>query len=214
MTARARLALLAAAALGALPPAAKADDAPAGETGAAPSAPVFRDGREYLVPDLAEGAFAIDPGPRRFLDRLSFSPAFGRLGNGKLYAVRASYHPHRWLGWEASLAHNPGQSVHALLHTLDAVLRYPLPGRIQPYGTLGYGMILVFPGESLNTDPVTDNVLSAGGGVEIYIRNDLALRIDARHLTIPGSGGVAGGTVAYDYAEFTAGLSFYRGLSR
>ena len=111
-----------------------------------------KDGREYLVPALSEHPFHVD-GERTFLHRLSLSPGYGTLGSETLYALRFGYNPSTWLGWEASIEHNPGQSVHALLHTLDAVVRYPLPGRLQPYARLGYGMILVYPGESLNADP-------------------------------------------------------------
>ena len=171
-------------------------------------------GREYFVPELAENTFSIEDGPREYRHRFSFSPAFGRLGNEKFYAFRAAYNPNRWLGWEATVGHNPGQSVHALTHSLNAVLRYPLPGRFQPYGTLGYGMILVFPGEALNSDPVTENLFSAGGGLEVYVRNDLAVRLDARNVTVPGGDPVTGETTTYQYREFTAGLSFYRGLAQ
>ncbi|NNE44084.1 MAG: hypothetical protein HKN12_07730 [Gemmatimonadetes bacterium] len=171
-------------------------------------------GREYFVPELAENTFAIDPGPRDYLHRFAFSPAFGRLGDERFFAFRAAFNPNRWLGWEASIGHNPGQSVHALTHSLNAVVRYPLPWRIQPYGTVGYGMIMVFPGEALNSDPVTENLFSAGGGVELYVRNDLAFRFDARSLTVPGGDPVTGGSTTYQYRQFTAGLSFYRGLAQ
>lgn len=180
---------------------------PAASEGAAPEPQrsAIHDGLEYLVPELAGGSFHVDPGPRPFLHRFAFSPAFGRLGGEKLYVMRAAYSPNRYLAWEAGIGHNPGESVHALLHTLSAMVRYPLPWRVQPYGTLGYGMILVFPGESLNADPVTENVLTAGGGVELYVRNDLAVRLDARSVAVPGDTG-------YRYGELTAGLSFYRGI--
>ena len=171
----------------------------------------IKDGREYLVPALSEHPFHVD-GERTFLHRLSLSPGYGTLGSETLYALRFGYNPSTWLGWEASIEHNPGQSVHALLHTLDAVVRYPLPGRLQPYARIGYGMILVYPGESLNADPATANLFAAGGGVEVYVRNDLAIRADARSLTAVGGDTHEGGGVARRYDELMIGLSFYRGL--
>lgn len=181
--------------------------------GEAPQSPIV-DGREYLVPSLSANPFHVEGGERPFLNRVSFSPAFGSLGSERLYALRFAYNPNSWLGWEASVGHNPGQSVHALLHTLDAVARYPLPWRAQPYVRVGYGMILVYPGESLNADPATANLFAAGGGVELYVRNDLAIRADARSLTAVGGDTHQGGGVAHRYEEFTIGLSFYRGLSK
>lgn len=185
-----------------LPRPAAADDA------AAPAS----DGLEHLVPSLAEDPFHVSGGERQFLRRLSFSPAFGYLGGDRLYAMRLAYNPNPWLGWEASIGHNPATSVHALLHTLDLVLRKPLPWRVQPFVRAGYGMMLVYPGLSLNADPVTANLLGAGGGVEFYVRNDVALRVDGRALTAIGGHADGEKAVAYHYDEFTIGLSFYRGL--
>jgi hypothetical protein len=183
------------------------------ETDDAPSGAIF-DGREYLVPELAEDPLHLDEGPRPFSSRISFSPGFGRLGTERLYALRAAYNPNDWLGWEAAVGHNPGESVHALLHTLSAVVRYPLPWRVQPYGSLGYGMILVYPGESLNSDPVTKNTLTAGGGVELYVRDDVAFRLEVRSVSVLGGPDGSGRAVAYRYGESTVGLAFYRSLDR
>jgi hypothetical protein len=179
----------------------------------APRPPAIVDGREYLVPELAENPFRIERGRREYLHRLSFSPCAGRLGDRPIYAIRLAYCPNTWLGWEAALGHNPGNSVHALAHSISSHLRYPLPGRFQPYASLGYGMVMVYPGESLNADPVTSNVLYAGGGCEVFIRGDLALRVEMRSATVLDTAGADGESIAYEYGEATAGLSFYRRLA-
>jgi opacity protein-like surface antigen len=168
--------------------------------------------REALVPDVAAAPFHVSPGERKFVRRLSFSPGFGELGNERLFVFRLAFNPNAWLGYEGTVGHNPGRSVHALFNTLNVILRYPMPWRIQPYGSVGYGMMLVFPGEVFNADPVTKNALAVGGGLELYVRDDLALRAEARHTTVLGGERDAGGTVAYDYGEVTVGLSFYRSL--
>jgi opacity protein-like surface antigen len=183
-------------------------------TATAPTQQRIFHGREYLVPELAENTLHVDEGPRRFLNRLSFSPAYGVLGNSSLYDMRVAYNPNAWLGYEIALGHNPGESVHALLHTLSALVRYPIPWRLQPYGSFGYGMIMVFPGEAIQSDPVTKNALTAGGGLEFYVRNDVALRVEARNVTILGNDRSTKETVAYQYTEATVGLSFYRGLGQ
>jgi hypothetical protein len=171
-----------------------------------------RDGLEPLVPELAAHPYAMAPGPREFANRLCFSPAFGQLGDERLFAARLSYNPSRWLGYEASVGHNPGQSVHAVLHTVSALVRHPLPGRLQPYLALGYGMVMVFPGHALNAKPVTKNTLAMGGGLEIYLRSDLALRADVRRATVFGRERDRDGVVAYEYLQQTIGLSFYRSI--
>ena len=165
-----------------------------------------------MVPAVSEGAFSLEPGPRAYGRRLALSPTFGRLGGGDMYALRLAYNPDAWLGYEVSVGHNPGRSVHALVHTLSALLRYPVPFRVQPYATLGYGMVLVFPGQSVNADPVTENVLSVGGGLEAFVRDDVAIRVEGKRLFVPGDD-PAGGSATYEYAEVSVGLSFYRLIS-
>jgi hypothetical protein len=167
-----------------------------------------------LVPEVASAPFALAPGKRPFLHRLAFSPGFGKLGNERLFAFRLAYNPNRWLGYEAAIGHNPGASVHALFNTFNVLLRYPLPWRVQPYGSLGYGMMLVFPGRAFNADPVTKNALAFGGGLELYVRNDVALRVELRETTVIGGERNSGDTIAYQYGEATIGLSFYRTLGR
>ena len=206
---RASLALLAVLVLAAAP--ARAADAPADSADADAPAPVHRrDGLEALVPALAENAYGLAPGPRPFLNRLAVTPAFGLLGSERLFAMRVAYNPNPWLGYEAELSHNPSQAVHAILHRLSVLVRRPLPGRLQPYVTAGYGMTVVLPGRSVNADAVTKNMLALGGGLELYIRDDLALRAEMRRSTVFGRQANREGLVTYDYAEQTLGLAFYR----
>lgn len=179
----------------------------------APSDPVMtEDGLEALVPEVAHHPYRVEPGVRPFRNRLAFSPGYGSLGSKRLFVARVTYHPNAWLGYEWSIGHNPGQSVHAALHMLSAIVRRPLSGRLQPYVSGGYGMILVFPGQSLNADPVTKNAITLGGGLEFYIRGDLAVRADVRRATVLGRERDRDGIVAYDYLQQTIGLAFYRSI--
>lgn len=166
------------------------------------------DPREFLVPAMEGRDFSVEPGPRPYRNRLGFSPAMGRLGDEPYYALRASFHPSRFLGWEAHLGHNPSESVHALVHALLVQVRWPLPWRLQPYATFGYGMMLVFPGRVFEADPVTENQIGAGVGLEVFLRDDVALRGEIRGATITGSSSTRDRD--FDYREFTVGLAFYR----
>lgn len=191
------------------PATAPAADAPVQEP-AAPAPAHRKDGLEALVPELADNAYALAPGPRPYLQRLAVTPTFGTLGTERLFMLRIAYNPNTWLGYEAELGHNPSQAVHAILNRLSLLVRKPLPGRLQPYVTAGYGMTVVLPGRSVNADAVTKNMLTMGGGLEIYIRNDLALRAEMRRSTVFGRQANREGLVTYDYAEQTLGLAFYR----
>lgn len=210
------LALLIAAGVGASRRAG-ADEAPAPDasTNAQESKqPVLlANGLEALVPEVAEHPYRLAPGVRPFIHRFSFSPAFGYLGTEKLYSLRVTYNPSTWLGYEGALGHNPGQSVHAVLHTLSVIVRRPFAGRFQPYLTGGYGMLLVSPGRSINADPVTKNALTGGGGLEFFIRGDLAIRAEVRGVAAFGSERNHEGVVAYDYLQETIGFAFYRSIA-
>lgn len=167
---------------------------------------------EALNPELAAHPYQLAPGPRPFQHRFSVSPGYGTFGSEELYTLRLGYNPDTWLGYEAQLGHNPGKAVHAVIHSLSAVVRYPLPGRLQPYATVGYGMVMVFPGLAVNAKPVTKNALAVGGGLEMYIRSDLAVRAEMRHATVIGSQRDRDEIVAYEYAQGTIGLAFYRSI--
>jgi hypothetical protein len=168
---------------------------------------------EYLVPEMKGNSFALSDGERPFLHRLAFTPAFGRLGDENYYSLRLAYAPNPWLGYEAHIGHNPSESVHALMHSVHAVLRWPFSGRFQPYGTLGYGMMLIFPGEVFKADPVTKNALSAGAGLEFYLRDDVALRTEIRGIALLGGNHGASDDDGYSYRELSVGLAFYRTLN-
>ena len=171
-------------------------------------------GRTYLVPELENAGYRIKPGRKAFKHRLSFSPAIGQLGNQDYFAFRLGYNPNSWLGYEFSLGHNPASGLHALLHTFNVQLRYPIPWRTQPYATIGYGMMTVYPGRAINADPVSRNTLTTGGGLEFYIREDVALRGEIRGVTLFGSERDSDETVTYSYREYTIGFTFYRSLGQ
>lgn len=181
-------------------------------TAAAPAAAAGETAIEYLTPALAESRLGLAPGARPYQRRFAFSIGAGELGGQRQYLLRGAYCPRSWLAWEATVAHNPASSVHALFHDFGLVLRRPLPWRLQPYLTASYGMMIAFPGGALLADSVTRNVLSAGGGLELFIRDDLALRLDARGRRVlhPEDGE----TLVYDYADYSAGFVFYRSLAR
>ena len=172
------------------------------------------DGVTYLVPGLEGSGYSVSNDRSRFKNRLSFSPAVGQMGENHLFAFRLGFSPNTWLGYEIAFEHNPASSLHATLHTFNVILRYPLSWRVQPYGTLGYGMMTVYPGQAINADPVSKNTLTAGGGVEFYIRDDVALRGEIRSATVLGQQLGQEGTVAYSYREYTVGFSFYRSIGR
>lgn len=168
----------------------------------------------YLVPEMNGAGFHLEDGKRPFLHRLSFSPVFGELGASEYYVFRLAYNPSPWLGYEANLGHNPAESVHALVNSLRVLLRYPLPGRFQPFVSADYGMMLVFPGKVFQADPVTKNVMGAGLGLELYVRDDVAVRGEIRNVTVLGGRTESDESAALSYREFTFGFSFYKTLNR
>lgn len=170
------------------------------------------DGLIYLVPSLENSGYRITKDRNRLSHRIWFSPAYGQFGSDDVFAFRIGYSPNAWLGYEASFEHNPASSLHALMHTFNVILRYPFSGRIQPYATVGYGMMTVYPGQAINADSVTKNTLTAGGGLEFYIRDDVAIRGEMRGATVLGQELHTEGTVAYDYREYTIGFVFSRSL--
>lgn len=163
-----------------------------------------------LVPETAGAPWSVVGGPRPYAHRVSLSPAGGRLGRDTMYTLRVAFHPGSWLGWEAALQHVPGHTGRAAIHTLSAQLRHPVAGRVQPYLAVGYGMAFVFPGRAVNVSTGTRNTLTAGGGCELYLRNDVALRGELRGVQLFGPAAAGDESVLYSYREGTLGLTLYR----
>lgn len=141
---------------------------------------------------------------------LALSVGAGFLGSDPLYTIRFAYFALPWLGLEASLGHNPSGSEHALLHCASAVLRLDRPARIRPFVTAGLGTIEVFPGTAVNATSVTKLLFNAGAGTHLHLRDDVALRFEARALTILDQ--QEGHRGAYDYLEWSCGVIFRRRL--
>jgi opacity protein-like surface antigen len=207
-----RVAILLTLVLFGAPALARCDTAPDSASANPIAAPASHDGLEHLVPELEGNTYRLEPGVRPYVHRVSFSPGYGELGSQKLFAFRVAYNPNPWLGYEGSIGHTPGHSTHAVLHMVNAIVRHPFPGRLQPYLTAGYGMMLVYPGQALNVKPVTKNAVAMGGGLEFYIRGDLAVRAEVKRATVFGRQPGHDGTVTYDYLHETIGLAFYRSL--
>ena len=174
---------------------------------------VRSDGLMPLSPEVSEHPYHLDPGVRPYQYRLSVSPAYGYLGSSELFSFRLAYNPSNWLGYEASLGHNPGQSVHAVLHTFSAIVRRPLPGRLQPYLTAGYGMVIVFPGQSLNAAPGHQERLGDGWRLRmVHSRRSRPPRRFAGGHGVRIAESPDRSASLYDYVQGTIGLAFYRSI--
>jgi hypothetical protein len=173
----------------------------------------------WLLVCLALGAPAAHAGDATDLTFTGHAPAAGHLsltasagvlGNDPLYNLRLGYFASSWLGMEATLAHNPSSNVHALLHYANATALAPNTWRLRPFATAGTGIIHVFPGTSINARSVTKLLVDVGGGTHFFLRDDVALRFEARSFTVMDQQESHRGT--YHYMEWSGGLTFYRRL--
>lgn len=146
----------------------------------------------------------------RGAESLTLGATAGQLGDDPVYALRLGYFATPWLGFEATLAHNPSSDVHALLHYANATARWQSPVRLAPFVTAGLGTIHVFPGNAVNARSVTKLLLNVGGGTHFFLRDDIALRLEARSFTVVDQQEARGG--AYHYLEWSGGLTFSRPL--
>jgi len=141
---------------------------------------------------------------------LALTAGAGYLGSDPMYALRLAYFALPWLGMEATLGHNPSGSEHAILHYANAVARFDRPGHVRPFVTAGLGTIEVFPGIAINASPVTKLLLNVGAGTHLHLRDDVALRVEARSFTILDQ--QEGHRGAYQYLEWSCGVTFRRQL--
>jgi len=149
-------------------------------------------------------------GRRHPAGHLALTTSGGQLGDHPIYNLRLAYFGRDWLGLEATIAHNPASDVHAALHYANATALLPNLSRVRAFATAGLGIIHVFPGTAINADPVTKLLVNAGGGTHLFLRDDLALRFEARSFTVLDQQESHRG--AYHYFEWSGGLTFYRSL--
>lgn len=170
----------------------------------------------FGVTVAATAAWAGDAGDLHFSGHpqapghLTMTASAGQLGGDPLYSLRLGYFASPWLGIEATIAHNPAGSVHAVLHYANATALLPNVSRLRPFTTAGLGIIHAFPGASVNANSVTKMLLNAGGGLHVFLRDDVALRLEARSFTVLDQQEAHRGT--YHYVEWSGGLTFYRSL--
>ena len=99
-------------------------------------------------------------------------------------------------------------ATHAALHYVNGTALFGSLARLRPFVTAGLGTIEVFPGAALNARSVTKLLLDAGGGTHFFLRDDVALRLEARSFTVLDQQEAHRG--AYHYVEWSGGLTFYR----
>jgi hypothetical protein len=147
-------------------------------------------------------------GTKHATGSVALTVSAGELGQNPLFNLRLAYFPSAWLGMEATLAHNPSSDLHAALHYVNGTALLGSLGRVRPFATAGLGTIEVFPGAALNARSVTKLLLDAGGGTHFFLRDDVALRLEARSFTVLDQQEDHRGV--YHYLEWSGGLTFYR----
>ena len=143
-------------------------------------------------------------------EHLMLAVTAGQLGSDALYSFHLAFFPSQRLGLEATIAHNPSSGTHAALHHLGAVLPLLQTGRLRPFVVGGLGTIEVFPGTATNAKSVTKLVLHAGGGAQLHLRSDVALRVEGRGLGVVDQQEDHDGFLGY--AQWSVGLVFHRSL--
>ena len=89
------------------------------------------------VPSAHDATAPPSAGLRDLTGNLSFTAAAGQFGAQELYSLQLAFHPNRYLGLEATLAHNPASGVHAALHHFGALVPVGSLWRIRPFVTAG-----------------------------------------------------------------------------
>lgn len=109
------------------------------------------------------------------------SPAAGIMGGSALIGVRASmnYHP---ATLELATDQVMGRTATLFPVTLNAVLDLADSKKTVPYGTIGGGLFLTVPINSVGDQTISSVGLSFGGGLRYYITPKLGIRFETKQL--------------------------------
>jgi hypothetical protein len=113
--------------------------------------------------------------------RYEVSPDAGFMGGSAMIGVRAAmnYHP---VTFEMAASQVIGATAALYPITLSAVLDLAKLSTVVPYGTVGGGLFLTVPTNSVGDETISSVGLSFGGGLRYYLTQRLGIRFETRQL--------------------------------
>jgi len=113
--------------------------------------------------------------------RYEISPSAGFMGGSVLMGVRAGMNHHP-VTLEFATEQVIGRTATLYPFTMSAVLDLSSPARLVPYGTVGGGLFLTVPANSVGDQAVSSVGLCFGGGLRCYLFRKVGLRFETRQM--------------------------------
>jgi hypothetical protein len=113
--------------------------------------------------------------------KYEISPDAGFMGGSAMIGVRAAmnYHP---VTLEMAASQVVGATAALYPVTLSVVLDLARLATVVPYGTVGGGLFLTVPTNSVGDETISSIGVSFGGGLRYYLSQRLGIRFETRQL--------------------------------
>lgn len=111
------------------------------------------------------------------------APHTGAMGGSGLFGIKASMN-YSNINLEASVEQVIGQAANLYPIALNFLLNLSTKGRLLPYGTVGGGLYVTVPTNSIGSETVSSMGANFGGGARFYLTPSFGLRVEAKqHIT-------------------------------
>ena len=111
------------------------------------------------------------------------APHTGAMGGSGLFGIKAAMN-YSSINLEASVEQVIGKSANLYPVSLNFLLNLSTKGRLLPYGTVGGGLYITSPTNSIGSETVSSMGLNFGGGARLYMTQSFGFRLEVKqHIT-------------------------------
>lgn len=107
------------------------------------------------------------------------APHTGAMGGSGLFGLRLSMN-YSSVNLEVSGEQVIGETANLYPFSVNFTLNLSTQGRLLPYGTVGGGLFLTVPTNSLGSETISTMGLNFGGGARFYVTPSFGFRVEAR----------------------------------
>lgn len=164
----------------------------------------------FALPVGAQTESAPQPAPQLdFRNGTVFevNPYTGAMGGSGLFGMRLGMN-YGVIKLELGLAQIIGESADMYPVTANVAFNLSTKGKWLPYGTVGGGLLMTVPTESIGANTVSSMAVNVGGGTRLFIARNLGISFEARQYLTQLRNEIAAENELLLFREFNVGFTF------
>jgi hypothetical protein len=135
------------------------------------------------------------------------APHTGAMGGSGVFGLRLAMN-YSSVNLEVSAEQVIGKTANMYPFSVNFALNLSTKGRLLPYGTVGGGLFLTVPTNSLGSETVSTMGLNFGGGARLYLTRGFGFRVEARQYITNISNELESRDELLIFQEISLGVTF------